>query len=213
MPVHPAAGKPARASDLVDVDALVAAYYETKPDAENPAQRVSFGTSGHRGTAVNGSFNEDHIIAITRAIAEYPCAQRARFQERAPCAGSRGCGSAGRCWQWIHADARVVTRRVGAQSGPSGSVGRWRGDHAVTQSTAGRRLQVQPTARGSSGHGDDELDSRASQRAVGERSSGSAAGRSGRHDLQHRESFRLRDAIRRGPRQCDRRGSHPLGET
>jgi phosphoglucomutase len=65
------AGKPAEPSMLVDVDRLVAAYYDVRPDPTQPAQAVSFGTSGHRGSSLNGSFNEDHILATTEAICRY----------------------------------------------------------------------------------------------------------------------------------------------
>ncbi len=68
--VHPLAGKPAPASVLVDVAALLGAYHDA-PDANNPAQRVAFGTSGHRGSALNRSFNEAHILAIVQAVCEY----------------------------------------------------------------------------------------------------------------------------------------------
>jgi len=67
----PRAGQPAGASDLVDVAKLVTAYYELRPDPRDPAQRVSFGTSGHRGSALTATFNEDHIVATTQAICEY----------------------------------------------------------------------------------------------------------------------------------------------
>lgn len=67
---HPLAGKPAPAESLVDVDALRAAY-RNAPDAGDPAQRVAFGTSGHRGNAFAGSFNEAHILAIAQAVSEY----------------------------------------------------------------------------------------------------------------------------------------------
>src|SRR5438128_229187 len=60
---HPRAGQPAAPSDLVDVAKLVTAYYTEHPDPAEPAQRVSFGTSGHRGSALSRSFNEDHILA------------------------------------------------------------------------------------------------------------------------------------------------------
>jgi phosphoglucomutase len=56
---------------LVNVPRLITAYYSLRPDPDNPAQRVSFGTSGHRGSAFNGSFNDDHIAAITQAIVDY----------------------------------------------------------------------------------------------------------------------------------------------
>jgi phosphoglucomutase len=71
MAIHPLAGKPAPADILIDVAALEKAYYERKPDVEDPAQRVSFGTSGHRGSPLSGSLNEAHILAITQAICEY----------------------------------------------------------------------------------------------------------------------------------------------
>lgn len=75
MPLHPLAGKPAPADVLIDPDRLCVQYYDVHPDPENPAQRVAFGTSGHRGTAANGTFNEDHILAVTQAIVEYRAGQ------------------------------------------------------------------------------------------------------------------------------------------
>jgi phosphoglucomutase len=71
MEVSPHAGKPAEPGILVDVPRLVTAYYTEAPDPAVPAQRVVFGTSGHRGTAFNWSFNEGHILAITQAICLY----------------------------------------------------------------------------------------------------------------------------------------------
>ncbi len=65
------AGKPAAASDLVDVAALITAYFSEHPDPAEAAQQVTFGTSGHRGSALRLSFNEDHIAATTQAICEY----------------------------------------------------------------------------------------------------------------------------------------------
>jgi phosphoglucomutase len=65
------AGKPADPSILVNVPKLITAYYEVQPDPTVPAQRVAFGTSGHRGSAFDGSFNEWHILAITQAICQY----------------------------------------------------------------------------------------------------------------------------------------------
>ncbi|HEY4225316.1 MAG TPA: phosphoglucomutase (alpha-D-glucose-1,6-bisphosphate-dependent) [Pseudolysinimonas sp.] len=69
------AGTPAQESDLIDVHALVEAYYRKVPDASNPAQRVVFGTSGHRGSSFDSAFNETHIAAITQAIVEYRAGQ------------------------------------------------------------------------------------------------------------------------------------------
>ena len=73
--MDPRAGQPAQPSDLVDVDALLAAYEDRHPDVADPAQRVVFGTSGHRGSALDTAFNRDHILAITQAICEYRAAQ------------------------------------------------------------------------------------------------------------------------------------------
>ena len=69
------AGTLAQPEDLIDVDALLRAYYDIEPDPSNPAQAVVFGTSGHRGSAFDGAFNEAHIVAITQAIVEYRRAQ------------------------------------------------------------------------------------------------------------------------------------------
>src|ERR1700759_5537216 len=73
--VDPRAGQPAAAEDLVDVAKLVTAYYTVHPDPEDAAQKVSFGTSGHRGSAFSATFNEDHILATTQAICEYRAGQ------------------------------------------------------------------------------------------------------------------------------------------
>ena len=69
--MDPRAGTPAQPSDLIDLDALLAAYYDREPEPDDPHQRVVFGTSGHRGSALDGAFNEAHIVAITAAIVEY----------------------------------------------------------------------------------------------------------------------------------------------
>lgn len=75
MTVHERAGTPARPEDLVDVDALLAAYTTTHPDPSVDVQRVAFGTSGHRGSAFTATFNDDHIAATSQAIVEYRAAQ------------------------------------------------------------------------------------------------------------------------------------------
>ncbi|QAY60260.1 alpha-D-glucose phosphate-specific phosphoglucomutase [Microbacterium protaetiae] len=69
------AGQPAAESDLIDIDEVINAYYDLKPDAADSAQRVVFGTSGHRGSSLNRSFNEDHILATTQAIVDYRTGQ------------------------------------------------------------------------------------------------------------------------------------------
>jgi phosphoglucomutase len=71
MNVSPKAGKPAEPAILIDVPKLVDAYYAGRPDPSVPAQRVQFGTSGHRGSSLDNSFNEAHILAITQAICDY----------------------------------------------------------------------------------------------------------------------------------------------
>ena len=69
--MHPRAGTVALPEDLVDTDALLAAYYDRSPDPDDPAQQVVFGTSGHRGSSLDAAFNEAHIVATTAAIVEY----------------------------------------------------------------------------------------------------------------------------------------------
>ena len=71
----PRAGQPAQISDLEDIPQLVTAYYALSPDLSDPAQRVAFGTSGHRGSSLDGAFNDPHIAATTQAICEYRRAQ------------------------------------------------------------------------------------------------------------------------------------------
>ncbi len=71
MNISPLAGKPAPQSILVDIPKLITAYFSNKPDVKIASQKVSFGTSGHRGSSLNNSFNENHILAITQAICMY----------------------------------------------------------------------------------------------------------------------------------------------
>jgi len=71
MALHPRAGQSPTADDLVNVPRLITAYYTEHPDVAEPSQKVSFGTSGHRGSAFQAAFNEDHILAITQAIVQY----------------------------------------------------------------------------------------------------------------------------------------------
>jgi phosphoglucomutase len=71
MAISPLAGRPATKDMLVDLAKLEREYFERRPDMSDPNQRVSFGTSGHRGTSLNGTFTEAHILAITQAICDY----------------------------------------------------------------------------------------------------------------------------------------------
>ena len=76
MSIHPLAGKPAPKEVLINVGELEAAYYDRIPDIDNPLQRVGFGTSGHRGSPLESSLNEAHILAITQAICDYRALQK-----------------------------------------------------------------------------------------------------------------------------------------
>ena len=75
MSVHERAGQPPSPEMLADIPQLITAYYTLHPDVSESAQRVSFGTSGHRGSSLHSAFNEDHILAITEAICEYRAGQ------------------------------------------------------------------------------------------------------------------------------------------
>ena len=75
MAANPRAGTPAQPEDLIDLPHLVTAYYTVDPDPDDVAQQVAFGTSGHRGSSLDGAFNEAHILATTQAIVEYRAAQ------------------------------------------------------------------------------------------------------------------------------------------
>src|SRR5512142_1380943 len=91
---HPLAGKPAPRELLVDVADLLRRYASERPDPRDPAQRVAFGTSGHRGSSLRRSFNEAHILAVAQAVAEH----RARAGVDGP---------------------RVLGRRAHARAGPA----------------------------------------------------------------------------------------------
>lgn len=75
MRLHPLAGQPPPADSLIDLAALERAYFDQRPDPGNPLHAVSFGTSGHRGTSLDASFTESHILAITQAVCDYRAAQ------------------------------------------------------------------------------------------------------------------------------------------
>ena len=67
---HALAGKPVQEQDIIDVQTIVDAYFDNVPDMTNPTQLVSFGTSGHRGTSIDGTFTDLHVAAITQAICD-----------------------------------------------------------------------------------------------------------------------------------------------
>ena len=162
-PMHPRAGQPAQPEDLVDVDALLEAYDGITPDVENPAQKVVFGTSGHRGSSLDGAFNEAHILAITQAICEY----RADQGTTGPLlVGRDSHGLSEPAWRTVLEvlagnDVQILVDsadRLTPTPGVSHAIlrlnrGRRRGcrrhrHHAVAQPAARRRHQVQPAARG-----------------------------------------------------------------
>jgi len=76
MSIHPLAGKPAPADVLIDVDRLERAYYEGKPDPAHPQELVNFGTSGHRGSPLDRTLTEAHVLAISQAILRVPRAEK-----------------------------------------------------------------------------------------------------------------------------------------
>ena len=116
MGISPSAGKPATRDMLVDLAKLEREYYERKPDVGDTTQLVSFGTSGHRGSSLRGSFTEAHIVAITQAICEY---RRETGHRRPALHGER--------------HARIV--RAGSAHRDRGAGGERRPDHH----SAGRR--------------------------------------------------------------------------
>ena len=135
MPLSPLAGKPAPPEILIDVDRLIGAYYDRRPDPTIRAQLVSFGTSGHRGAARDGTFNEAHILAITQAICEY----RAR-------AGITGPLFMGKDTHAVSAPAQRTALEVLAANGVDTRVQRRRRLHADAGDLA-RDPRVQPRAR------------------------------------------------------------------
>ena len=163
MTVNERAGQPAEASALVDVERLVKAYYEERPDPGDAAQQVAFGTSGHRGSALKGSFNEAHILATTEAICRY------RSQQ-----GIDGPLYLGRDTHALSEPAQATALEVLAahgvqvrvdsgdrptptpahlpchprlEPGPARAPGRRHRRHPLPQPARGRRLQVQPAQR------------------------------------------------------------------
>ena len=163
MAIHPLAGQLAPASVLIDVPALEQAYYANRPDPADPRQRVAFGTSGHRGTSLDNTFTEAHILAITRAICDYRRAHGIdgplflgkdthALSEPGPADGARGAGGRRRrddppARRRRDADAGHLARHPRLQPRPHRPQGRRHRDHPVAQPARRRRLQVQPAPR------------------------------------------------------------------
>ena len=134
MSVHDLAGQPAPASALVDVSGLLKSYQAERPDPSVRAERVSLGTSGHRGASLDRTFNEAHILAITQAICEY----RAQAEIDGPLflamdthalslpahatalevLAAHGVDVTSRRRRWLHADARRLARHPNVQRRP-----------------------------------------------------------------------------------------------
>ena len=182
MATSPLAGKPADPSLLVNVPRLVTAYYTGEPDPSVPAQRVSFGTSGHRGSSFDLAFNEAHILAITEAI----CRHRAREGIDGPLfigidthALSEPAFASALEVLAAHGVEVMVADGAGGYT-PTPVIshailtynrGRTRGsrrrhrDHAVAQPATRRRLQVQPAGGRPGRHEGHRLDPGAGERA------------------------------------------------
>ncbi len=132
--INPLAGKPADPSMLANIPRLVTAYFAGKPDPTVAAQRVAFGTSGHRGSAFNNAFNEAHILAISQALCDHRASARhlrpAVRRHRHPRAGGTGAGERARGVRGqrrrgddrragrLHADAGDLARDPDLQQGP-----------------------------------------------------------------------------------------------
>ena len=192
MPNSPRAGQPAQPEDLVDVDALLAAYHDRHPDPSIPAERVAFGTSGHRGSSLSTTFNDDHIAATSQAIVEYRAAQGTDgplFIGRDTHALSEPAWVTA-CEVFLANDVHVLvdsadgytptpavsTAIIGANRDRTDSLA----DGVVITPShnppARRRLQVQPAARRPGRHRRHQLDRRPRQRAARSPSSTGSSG-------------------------------------
>ncbi len=183
--VSPLAGKPAPREVLVDLTKLERDYYERRPDTGDPNQLVRFGTSGHRGTSLTGTFTEAHVLAITQAICDYRGDSRhgrtavsgkghARAvgtcpDQRPRSAGGQRRGRDHSARQRRDADAGHLARDPRLQSRPRRPLRRRHRHHAVAQSSRGRRLQVQPARRRTGRYRRDALDRGPGQRLAQER--------------------------------------------
>ncbi len=223
---HPLAGQPAPSSSLADIPALLAAYHRDLPDLADPAQRVAFGTSGHRGSALNRSFNEAHLLAIAQAVAEYRAG-----------AGITGPLFLGMDTHALSAPAQRTTLEVLAANGVEvrfqadggftptpvishaildsqrrahGGPCRRHRHHPLAQPAAGWRHQVQPAARRAGRHRRHRLDRAPRQRTARRRqprrqARDLRAGAGGADDQRGRPDERLHFR----PRQRHRHGSDP----
>ena len=215
--VDPRAGQLPDDGDLVDVERLLAAYRD-----HEPAEPVAFGTSGHRGTSLDGSFTDAHVVAISAAVCRYRAEQGIdgplflgrdthALSEPACAHDRRGArrarhGRRRRRRRRLHADARDLARDPRAQPRRRRRHGGRDRRHAVAQPARRRRLQVQPAARRAGRHRRHRLD-----RARGQPAARAGARRSPAHPLRRgrRDPARLRQRLRRRPAVGDRHRRDP----
>ena len=227
MAANPRAGKPALPEDLVDLPHLVTAYYTVKPDPDNIDQQVAFGTSGHRGSSLDGAFNEAHILATTQAIVEYRAAQ-----------GTTGPLFIGRDTHGLSEPAWVSALEVLAANdvvamidsadrytptpavshailafnrGADRRSGRRYRRHPVAQPAARWRVQVQPAQRRPGRHRCHRRDRQARQRNSARRAQGREAGAAGARTAE-RPAPRLPRRLRLGSAQRRRHPRDPRRE-
>ena len=230
MTISPLAGKPAPKEMLVDLARLEREYYERRPDMDDPTQQVSFGTSGHRGSSLRGTFTEAHILAITQAICDYRRGQ-----------GIDGPLYMGKDTHALSGPAQrtalevlaangvetiiqrddgltptpVISRAILVYNrGPHAAAGRRHRDHALAQSAGGRRLQVQPAQRRPGRHRRHRVDPGPGQRTPAR----PATARSGGYRYEAAlkaattHAARFRHALRQGSGQRHRHGLHPVAQ-
>ncbi len=221
MKVSPSAGKPPAPGTLVNVPRLVTAYYAEVPDPSVPAQRVAFGTSGHRGSAFDKAFNESHILAITQAICLYRKRKKIAgplflgmdthalsepaFASALEVLAANGGGSHDRGRRRIHSDAGRFPRdphatTAGAATGLADGI-------VITPShnpPRGRRVQVRPAQRRPGGERRHRLDRGQGERVARVRPSRSEADPVRESPARGDDSSaRLPGRLRRRPRQRD----------
>ena len=158
MAISPLAGKPAPKELLIDLARLEREYYERRPDVGDPNQLVSFGTSGHRGSPLNGTFTEAHILAITQAICEYRRGQgidgplymgKDTHALSGPAAAHRAGGAGGQRRRDHHPDATTASRRRRSSRAPSSSTTAAARSTSPTASSSRRRTIRRRTAASS----------------------------------------------------------------
>ena len=220
------AGRPAQPSDLVDIARLVTAYYVDHPDVSQPEERVAFGTSGHRGSSLANTFNEDHIVATSQAICEY----RRQNGIDGPLflgADSHALSEPATASALEVFTANDVTVLVDKRDGytPTPALSRailvynasgpaHRADGVVVTPShnppVGRRIQVQPAGRRPGGHRHHQVDREPGERTARARSQGGAA-----HPVpagaRHRSRLRLPRLLRHVAAARRRPRRDPIG--